>query len=78
MIKIKALKNKIFSIVYITIKDKSELWYNLEYIKKTIKTTKTQVILDRINRNKKGIDINFFLITYIQSKTSKFTGSTSK
>jgi hypothetical protein len=50
----------------------------LSILKKTIKTTKTQVFLDRIGYGKRGADINFFLITYIRSRTSKFIGSTSK
>jgi hypothetical protein len=78
MIKAKALKNKTFSIIYIVIKDKSESRRDLEYAKKTIKATKTQVILDRINRSKKRTNINSFLIIYIQNKTSKFIGGTSK
>jgi hypothetical protein len=59
-------------------KNKSKSRYNLKYTKKTIKATKIQVILDRISYNKKIIDIDSFLTTYIRSKTSKFTGNTSK
>jgi hypothetical protein len=72
------LKNKIFFVIYITIKNESESRYDLEYIKKTIKATKTQAILDRISYNKKGTDIDFFFIIYIRNRASKFTGSTSK
>jgi hypothetical protein len=78
MIKAKALKNKTLFVIYIIIKDESESRHNLEHTKKTIKTIKTQVILDRISRNKKGANINSFLITYIRSGASKFTGGTSK
>jgi hypothetical protein len=78
MIKAKALKSKTLSAVYIVMKDESESRYDLEHAKKTIKTTKTQVILDRINCNKKRADIDFFLITYVRSRASKSTGSTSK
>jgi hypothetical protein len=78
MIKTKTLKNKTLSAVYIVIKDKSESQHDLEHTEKTIKAAKTQVILDRINRNKKRANINSFLITYIRSKASKFTGGTSK
>jgi hypothetical protein len=41
MIKTKALKNKILSVAYIVIKDKSKSRYDLEGIKKTIKAAKT-------------------------------------
>jgi hypothetical protein len=78
MIKVKALKNKTFFVVYITIKDESESRHNLEHTKKTIKATKTQVILDRINYSKKRTNINSFLIIYIRSRASKFIGSISK
>jgi hypothetical protein len=78
MIKAKALKSETLSVAYIAIKDKSKSRHDLERAKKTIKTTKTQVILDRISRNKKKTNINFFLTIYIRSKASKFTGSTSK
>jgi hypothetical protein len=78
MIKAKTLKSKTLFIVYITIKNKSKSQYNLKHTKKTIKATKTQVILDRISCNKKRTDINFFLTTYIRNKASKFIGSTSK
>ena len=77
MIKAKALKNKTLSIVYIAIKDKSKSRHDLEHTKKTIKTTKTQVILDRISRSKKEADIDSFLTTYIRNRTFK-TSSTSK
>jgi hypothetical protein len=75
MIKTKALKNKTLFVVYIAIKDKSKSQYDLERTKKIIKAIKTQVILDRISRNKKGTDINSFLITYIRSRVSKFIGT---
>jgi hypothetical protein len=78
MIKAKALKSKTLSVAYITIKDKSESRCDLKYTKKTIKATKTQVILDRISRREKGTDIDSFLTTYVRSGASKFTGSTSK
>jgi hypothetical protein len=78
MIRAKVLKSKTLFVVYIAIKDESESRHNLKHAKKTIKTTKTQVILDRINCNKKKTNINSFLITYIRSKTSKFIGGTSK
>jgi hypothetical protein len=78
MIRAKALKSKTFSIVYIAIKDESESRYDLKRTKKTIKTTKTQVILDRISYSEKGTNINSFLIIYIRSRASKFIGSTSK
>jgi hypothetical protein len=78
IIRAKVLKSKTLSIIYITIKDKSKSRYNLEYTKKTIKTTKTQVILDRISYSKKETDINSFLIIYIRNKASKFIGGTSK
>jgi hypothetical protein len=77
MIKAKALKNKTLSIAYIVIKDKSESRHDLEHTKKTIKTTKTQVILDRISRSKKGTDIDSFLTAYIRNRASK-TSNTSK
>jgi hypothetical protein len=72
------LKNKTLSATYIVVKNKSESWYDLEYAKKTIKTTKTQVILDRISCSEKGADIDSFLTTYIRSGASKFIGGTSK
>jgi hypothetical protein len=78
MIRTKALKNKTLFIAYITMKDKSKSRHDLKYTKKTIKTAKTQVILDRISYNKKRTNINSFLTTYIRSRASKFTGSTSK
>jgi hypothetical protein len=78
MIRTKALKNKTLSVMYIAIKDESESRHDLERTEKTIKTTKTQVILDRISYNKKETNINFFLITYIRSRASKFIGGTSK
>jgi hypothetical protein len=78
MIRAKALKSKTFFIAYIVIKDKSESRHDLKRTKKTIKTTKTQVILDRISCSKKGTNIDSFLITYIRSRASKFIGSTSK
>jgi hypothetical protein len=78
MIKAKALKSKILSVVYIVIKDKSKSRRDLERAKKTIKATKTQVILDRISRSEKGADIDSFLTTYVRSGASKFTGGTSK
>jgi hypothetical protein len=78
MIKTKALKSKTLSVIYIAIKNKSKSRHDLKHTEKTIKITKTQVILDRINCSKKGADINSFLTTYIRSRASKFTGSTSK
>jgi hypothetical protein len=75
MIKAKALKSKTLSVVYIAMKDESESRYDLERAKKTIKATKTQVILDRISRSKKETDIDSFLIIYIRSGASKFIGA---
>jgi hypothetical protein len=72
------LKNETLSVAYITIKNKSKSRHDLEYTKKTIKATKTQVILDRISCSKKGADIDSFLITYIRSRASKFISSTLK
>jgi hypothetical protein len=72
------LKSETLFVAYITMKDKSESRHDLERTKKTIKATKTQVILDRINRSEKGTDIDSFLTTYIRSRASKFIGSTSK
>jgi hypothetical protein len=59
-------------------KDKSESKHDLKRIEKTIKTIKTQVILDRISCNKKGADIDSFLTIYIRNRASKFTNNTSK
>jgi hypothetical protein len=41
MIKAKALKSETLSVVYITIKDKSESQHDLKHTEKTIKATKT-------------------------------------
>jgi hypothetical protein len=41
VIRAKALKNKTLSVVYMVVKDESESRHDLEYTKKTIKTTKT-------------------------------------
>jgi hypothetical protein len=78
MIRAKALKSETLSAVYIAIKDESESRHDLKRAKKTIKATKTQVILDRISCSKKRTDIDSFLTIYIRSRASKFTGSTSK
>jgi hypothetical protein len=72
------LKSETLSIVYIAVKDESESRHDLEHAKKTIKATKTQVILDRINYSEKKTNIDSFLITYIRSRASKFTNGTSK